>query len=254
MPDSLPMQSPLQQRIESEKQRIGSNLANVKKKIAVISGKGGVGKTFVAVNLALTLGAQGKKVGILDADIDCPNVHVVLGIEESLGEVGGKIKPIEKNGVKIVSMAGFAETGKEGQPRIWRGPLIGKAIADFLALSDWGFLDFLIVDMPPGTSDAALTLMQFLELDGVIVVGTSSPAALLDAEKAVRMAREMQQPVLGLVENMAGTVFGSGGVEKLAAKVNARFLARMPLIQQDILVHESFFVGLAESITGSSDK
>lgn len=224
-----PQQNPAMQRISEQKQRIVQNLVNVKKKIAIISGKGGVGKTFVAVNLAFALAQAGFKVGLLDADIDCPNVHVVLGIKEELQEVGGKIKPIEKNGVKVVSMAGFAQAGSENQPRIWRGPLIGKAIADFLALSDWGALDFLVIDMPPGTSDAALTLMQFLDLDGVVVVATSSPAAVLDAQKAVLMTRELNQPVLGLLENMSGDVFGRGTIKTLAHELNVPFLGAVSL-------------------------
>lgn len=242
-----PQQNPAQQRISMERERISKNLVNVKRKIAIMSGKGGVGKTFVAVNLALSLSKKGFKVGILDADIDCPNVHIVLGIEEELGEVGGKIKPVEFEKVKIVSMAGFSPQDGQTQPRIWRGPLIGKAIADFLALTNWGALDYLIIDMPPGTSDASLVLMQFLDLNGVVVVGTSSPAAVLDCEKAVLMAQEMNQPVLGLVENMCGDVFGNGKIMELADELGVGFLGSILLLKQNEL--RSFNAGfLAEKL------
>lgn len=226
----------LQQRLQEQRARIAANLADVKKTIAVLSGKGGVGKTFVSVHLAKTLVAKGFKVGLLDADIDCPNLFVFLDIHAQLeASADGKIIPVEKDGLKVVSMAGLNEPGKEEDARIWRGPLIGKAIADLLEKSAWEELDFLLIDMPPGTSDAALTVMQFLKLDGCIVVGTSSPAAVLDAKKAVLMCKEMQQPVLGLVENMSGTVFGSGKIRELATEMEQSFLGEVPLADEKTL-------------------
>lgn len=235
---TIPMASPALLRIEEQKKAVTANLANVQKKIAVISGKGGVGKTFVATELALALKKKGFAVGILDADIDCPNVFVNWNIREPLTEQGGKIVPVQFKGIKAVSMAGFGSESELEKPRIWRGPLIGKAIADFLVLTDWGKLDFLIIDMPPGTSDASLTLMQFLSLDGVIVVGTSSPAAVLDAQKSALMAIQLNQPVLGLVENMSGEVFGQNQIKKLALELKTAFLGEIPLLNPRL--RESF--------------
>lgn len=221
-------QNPFFARLEQQRKSIAENLSSVQKVVAVSSGKGGVGKTFVAVNLAWTFSQQGKKVGLLDADIDCPNVFVALGINEQLeASDAGKILPVRFDGMKIVSMAGLG--GDTEKPRIWRGPMIGKAVADFLGKVEWGELDVLIIDLPPGTSDAALTLMQFVDLSGVIIVSTNAPSAVLDAKRSFGMAVEMKKPVCGFVENMRSDMFGREVVEGLAAELGAEFLGAIAL-------------------------
>ncbi len=230
MPESMHPIVAAQKRLAEDKTRIAANLAGVEKKIAILSGKGGVGKTFVSIGLSYALSARGYHTGLLDADIDCPNVPLALGIMQTLTTREQKIVPVEHQGVVIASMALFPTTPDErDHPRIWRGPLISKGIMDFLEKTDWAHLDYLLIDMPPGTSDAALTLMQVTNLDGILLVGTSSPASILDAKKAFLMAKQMNQPVLGFIENMASNVFGSGEIEKLARQMNAPFLGSVPL-------------------------
>jgi ATP-binding protein involved in chromosome partitioning len=228
MADATLPQNPFLARLEQQKKAISANLSSVTHVIAVGSGKGGVGKTFVAINLAWTLSLQGKTVGLLDADIDCPNVFVALGIDAQLeASAEGKILPVMRDGVKIVSMAGLSEDPEK--PRVWRGPLIGKAVADFLAKTEWGDLDALIIDLPPGTSDAALTLMQFVDVSGLIVVSTNAPSAVLDAKKFCAMGRDMGKPVLGLVENMRSDMFGREEVEAASAEIGVPFLGAVEL-------------------------
>ncbi|MBS3061343.1 MAG: P-loop NTPase [Candidatus Diapherotrites archaeon] len=228
MTDTVPAANPFASRLDEQKKRISDNLSMVKKVIAVGSGKGGVGKTFVAINLAWTLARKGKKVGLLDADIDCPNVFVALGISDQLeASDEGKILPVPIDGIQVVSMAGLSEDPE--QPRIWRGPMIGKAVSDFLSKVEWSELDVLIIDLPPGTSDAALTLMQSVDLAGFVIVSTNAPSAVLDAKKAFLMAKEMNKPVTGFVENMRSDMFGREKVEDLAAEVGAPFLGAIEL-------------------------
>ncbi|MBI4307304.1 MAG: P-loop NTPase [Chloroflexi bacterium] len=209
------------------RRQIDQHLAQMKYKIAVYSGKGGVGKTTVAVNLAVLLADKGYKVGLMDADIDCPNVVKLMKIEEKPLYQEGKIYPPEKYGVKVVSMGSFQE--KEEEAIVWRGPMIHNAINQFLQLTEWGLLDFLLLDLPPGTSDAALTIMQTIRLDGFIVVATPQELALLDALRSINMIRKMKVNVLGVVENFASDIFGEGGGEKLARQVEAKFLGRVHL-------------------------
>ncbi len=221
-------QNPFLDRLEAQKKAILKNVSGVKKIIAVGSGKGGVGKTFVAVNLAFSFAMEGKSVGLLDCDIDCPNVFASLGITTAHeASEDGKILPIVFDRVKLVSMAGLSEN--PAMPRIWRGPLIGKAIVDFVSKVEWGNLDILIVDLPPGTSDAVLTLMQLVRLDGFVVVSTNSPSAILDATKSLLMAQEMNVKVLGLVENMRSEIFGQKKVEALAEQRAVSFLGFLSL-------------------------
>lgn len=209
-----------------QKKRINDNLVNVKQKIAVLSGKGGVGKTTIAVNLAAALVKHGKSVGILDADIDCPNVNKVLGISELFRAVHNKILPIEKYGLRIVSMASVQTNG---DALIWRGPMLTHAILQFLEMVEWGNLDYLIIDLPPGTSDAPLTVMQSSSLDGAIIVTTPQPVATMDAKKAAKMASKLNVKVLGIVENMAGDVFGRGGGGEAARELGVPLLTTVDL-------------------------
>ena len=210
-----------------QKRQITDRLSKIKTKIGVYSGKGGVGKTTVAVNLAVTLAQQGNKVGLLDVDIDCPNVTKVLGIEEKPDYVDGQIHPSEKWGVRVVSMAFFQENEEEAI--IWRGPMIHNAISQFLQSTEWGELDYLVVDLPPGTSDSPLTIMQTLPMDGFVVVSTPQQLANIDARRCINMIRKLNLNVLGIVENYTGDIFGQGGGEKLADEVEAPFLGNLAL-------------------------
>mgnify|MGYP000011022326 CR=1 FL=1 len=220
-----------------QKRDITDRLASIKSKIGVYSGKGGVGKTTVAVNLATTLAQEGKKVGLLDVDIDCPNVTKVLGITDKPDYIDGQIQPAEKWGVKVVSMSFFQDSEEEAI--IWRGPMIHNAINQFLQATEWGELDYLIVDMPPGTGDIQLTLAQRVPLAGAVIVTTPQDVALLDARKGIEMFRKVEVPVLGIVENMSTHVcsecgyeeqiFGSGGGAAVAENYHTELLAQLPL-------------------------
>jgi len=210
-----------------QRRKITDRLVAIKTKVGVYSGKGGVGKTTVAVNLAATLAAQGKKVGLLDVDIDCPNVTKVLGVTDKPDYIEGEIHPAEKWGVKVVSMAFFQE--KEDEAIIWRGPMIHNAINQFLQATDWGELDYLVVDLPPGTSDAPLTVMQTIPMDGFVVVSTPQELASIDAKRCINMIRKLNLNVIGVVENYTGEIFGQGGGARLAQEVDAPFLGGMAL-------------------------
>ena len=210
-----------------QKRQITDRLSKIKTKIGVYSGKGGVGKTTVAVNLAVTLAKEGAQVGILDVDIDCPNVANVLAATEKPGYVDGQIIPAEKWGVKVVSMAFFQENEEEAI--IWRGPMIHNAINQFLQSTDWDELDYLVVDLPPGTSDSPLTVMQSLPMDGFVVVSTPQDLAVLDAKRCINMIRKLNLNVLGVVENYTGEIFGQGGGQELAKTVDAPYLGSMAL-------------------------
>jgi ATP-binding protein involved in chromosome partitioning len=210
-----------------QKRQITERFSTIKSKIGVYSGKGGVGKTTVAVNLAATLAREGKKVGLLDVDIDCPNVTKVLGITDKPDYIEGQIYPAEKWGVKVVSMAFFQENEEEAI--IWRGPMIHNAINQFLQVTQWGELDYLVVDLPPGTSDSPLTVMQTIPLDGFVVVTTPQELATVDAKRCINMIRKLNLNVLGVVENYTGEIFGGGAGKKLAQEVNAPFLGSMAL-------------------------
>jgi ATP-binding protein involved in chromosome partitioning len=210
-----------------QKRQITERLSTIKTKIGVYSGKGGVGKTTVAVNLAVTLAQEGKRVGLLDVDIDCPNVTKVLGIEEKPNYVNGQIHPPEKWGVRVVSMAFFQENEEEAI--IWRGPMIHNAINQFLQATEWGELDYLVVDLPPGTSDSPLTVMQTLPMDGFLVVSTPQLLANVDAKRCINMIRKLNLNVLGVVENYTGEIFGEGAGKDLAREVDAPFLGTLAL-------------------------
>ena len=205
-------------RTWQQRRAITQNLSQIKTKVAVYSGKGGVGKTTVAVNLAVTLARLGNSVGLLDVDIDCPNVTKVLGITEPPSQVDGKLVPSERFGVKVVSMGFFQQ--KEDEAIIWRGPMVHNAINQLLQSTDWGELDYLIIDLPPGTSDAPLTVMQTLDMDGFIVVTTPQELAKIDAMRSINMIRTLKVNVLGVVENFSGDIFGSGAGEELAEELD----------------------------------
>ncbi len=222
----LPQQNPVANRIKQRQETINQKLAKIKHKIAVLSGKGGVGKTTVTINLAAMLLEKGK-VGIIDADIDCPNVNKFLEINEKFRIEQETLFPIEKFGLKVISMASLQEA--EDTPIMWRGPLIANTLLEFLEKTQWGEIDYLLIDMPPGTSDTSLTVMQQLEISGVIIVSTPQAVSLIDAKKSINMAKSFGVKILGLVENMSGEVFGKNTVQKLATETDAPFLGSIEL-------------------------
>jgi ATP-binding protein involved in chromosome partitioning len=214
-------------------------LPGVKNVIAVGAGKGGVGKTTVAVNLALALARCGSRVGILDGDIYGPNVPIMLGLTNTQLTTDGKqIVPAEKHGVQVVSM-GFLTS--DDAPVIWRGPMLHGAIQQFFREVAWKDLDYLIVDMPPGTGDVALSLSQTVTVVGSIVVTTPQKVSLADSLRAVKMYQKLNIPAIGIVENMSyyacpnchheADIFGHGGGEKLATQLDVPFLGRLPIYQ-----------------------
>jgi ATP-binding protein involved in chromosome partitioning len=213
-------------------------LADVKYRIAVASGKGGVGKSTVSTNLALSLRALGYSVGLLDADIYGPSQQMMLGIQgrPQIDETDEKIVPMERHGIKTMSLGLITDPDT---PVIWRGPMVMKAIDQFLTDVKWGTLDFLIIDLPPGTGDAQLTLTQKAGLTGAVVVTTPQDVALIDARKGLAMFRKVNVPVLGIVENMSyficrhcgerEEIFGHGGGKKTAEMLGVPFLGEVPL-------------------------
>ena len=229
-PNPNPQQNARLQQIRrqwEQKRQITERFAAIRTTIGVYSGKGGVGKTTVACNLAATLAAQGERVGLLDVDIDCPNVTRVMGIADPPDYADGRITPAQGHGVKVVSMAFFQEN--EDEAIIWRGPMIHNAINQFLQATDWGELDYLIVDLPPGTSDSPLTVMQTIPVDGFVVVSTPQDLAIIDAKRCINMIRKLNLNIAGIVENYSGEIFGSGAGRDLANDIDAPFLGSMSL-------------------------
>jgi len=211
--------------------KIGLRIANV---ICVGSGKGGVGKSSIACGLAFALKASGARVGLMDADVYGPSVPHLLGargeptIAEQPGPDGEKvqrIQPLEVDGMRLMSMGFHIE---EDQAVIWRGPLLHRTLTQFLEATEWGELDYLIIDMPPGTGDVALTLSQLLAISGAVIVCTPQKVALLDAMKAISMFNQVKIPVLGMVENMTGEIFGRGGARDKALELGIPFLGELP--------------------------
>ncbi|MFQ5444952.1 MAG: Mrp/NBP35 family ATP-binding protein [Nitrospinales bacterium] len=216
-------------------------LTGVKNIIAVASGKGGVGKSTVSANLAIALQQTGATVGLMDADIYGPSIPKMLGmpIAPPKGTSENKIFPLEKFGMKVISAAFLA---KEGQPLMLRGPMLGGIIQQFLQNVDWGELDYLVIDLPPGTGDVQMTLTQRAPLSGAVVVTTPQEVSLIDAEKGVRMFQNVKVPLLGIVENMSYFVcdgcdkkhyiFKSGGGKRMAEQFNIPLLGEIPIIPQ----------------------
>ena len=208
----------------------------VKNVIPVASGKGGVGKSTVSANLAIALSKLGAKVGLMDADVYGPSIPILMGASESPTQSGGKIIPPVCYGVKIISMAFFVP---KGEAVIWRGPMLSKMVDQFLGSVEWGELDYLIVDLPPGTGDIQLSLCQRVPLTGAVIVSTPQDLAFKVAEKAIIMFNKLRTPVLGLVENMSGfickhcgereEIFGSGGARRYGMANNIPFLGEIPL-------------------------
>ena len=224
-------------------------LKDVKNVIAVASGKGGVGKSTVSVNIAVALAQAGAKVGLIDADITGPNIPMMLGVDgQPKATDNNKIGPLERHGVKTISIQFFVP---EGQPIVWRGPLVGGAIQQFLRDVEWGDLDYLVVDLPPGTSDAQLTLAQSVPISGAVLVTTPQEVSLSDVGKALAMLRRMNVPIVGIVENMsafvcphcgeATEIFGRGGGERFATEHGLEFLGAIPL---DVTVRQGGDVGV----------
>jgi ATP-binding protein involved in chromosome partitioning len=249
------------------------SLPNVKQIIAVASGKGGVGKSTVATNLALALQTHGGKVGLMDADIYGPSIPLMMGVPKIDPQVTAF--PLERYGLKLMSM-GFIVP--PGQAVIWRGPMVHRAITQFLSDLDWGQLDYLVIDLPPGTGDAQLTLTQTAPLSGAVIVTTPQEVSLIDARKGLEMFRQVRVPVLGIVENMSYFVgddgkryqlFGHGGGQKLANEAGVPFLGDLPIDprvaecgdQGDPIVHKhpdspvaKAYLALATTVVQELDK
>jgi ATP-binding protein involved in chromosome partitioning len=213
-------------------------IPGVKNVVAVGAGKGGVGKTTLAVNLAAALALRGSRVGMIDGDIYGPNVPMMLGVQGQLMAEEEKILPAEKYGIKVVSM-GFLTN--DDSPVIWRGPMLHSVIRQFFHEVKWGELDYLVIDMPPGTGDVALSLSQTVPVAGAIVVTTPQEVSLADSRRAVRMYQKLNIPVLGIIENMSyfvcpnceheSDIFGRGGGERTAEAMEVPFLGRIPIYE-----------------------
>ena len=223
--------------IQEQQKRIKEVLAGIKHRVVVFSGKGGVGKTTVAVNLAYALAKRGKRVGLLDADITGPNVPKMIGLHEVPHATDdNRMVPPEKDGIKVISLATLIPPDS---PVIWRGPLRSKALDQFLGDVVWGELDYLVADLPPGTGDEVLTMAQRMEPQLAVIVTTPQEVALIDSRRAINMAKKMGIPKIGVVENMSGLrcphcgreidLFGSGGGERAARELNVHFLGKIPL-------------------------
>jgi ATP-binding protein involved in chromosome partitioning len=224
---------------ERRPEKIGEIGLAAKSVIAVGAGKGGVGKSSVAAYLAYGLARAGSRVGLMDADVYGPSIPHLLGSNNRPAIIGNRIQPVEIDGLKVMSM-GFLVPSDEAV--IWRGPMLHATLTQFLRDTEWGDLDYLIIDLPPGTGDVALSLSQLLPLTGAVVVGTPQDVALLDVVKAIGMFRKVNVEVLGMIENMSfflctqcGTrhdIFGSGGAKKKAAQLQVPFLGELPIVTE----------------------
>src|SRR5499433_841256 len=240
-------------RLESEIPKPGpadgkQSVSGVSNIIAVSSGKGGVGKSTVAVNLAIALAKFGARVGLLDTDVYGPNVPIMVGINQEPAVRGQKLLPHQVYGIKVMSL-GFLNRGDK--PVVWRGPMLHTAVRQFLYDVEWGELDYLIVDMPPGTGDAQLSLAQLVPVQGAVLVTTPQEVAMADVRKAFNMFEQVQIPVLGVVENMSyfvcpncserHDIFGAGGGESLSRRFNTTLLGQIPI---SLSVRESGDIGI----------
>lgn len=222
-----------------ERQALGQVMCKITNKLLVLSGKGGVGKSTVSVNLATSLAMEGYKVGLLDADIHGPSIPTMMGLQNAHpAQVNGKITPVESGGVKVISVAFFIES--EESPLIWRGPMKMGVIKQFLKDVEWGDLDYLIIDLPPGTGDEPLSVCQLIEdATGAIVVTTPQEVAAADVKKSINFCHQLNLPIIGMVENMSGFVcpecktktdiFNSGGGAKLAEYFGVELLGELPI-------------------------
>ena len=211
-------------------------IPGVHRLIAIGSGKGGVGKTTVSVNLAIALARLGRRVGLLDADVYGPNVPLMFGVNQPPSAIGERIQPIEKYGVKLMSMGFLLD---DASPAILRGPMVTKYTQQFLRQVEWGELDYLVLDLPPGTGDIQLTIVQTVALAGAVIVTTPQEVALIDARKAASMFTKVNVPILGLIENMSHflspsdgqrhDIFGSGGGAREAARLKVPLLGEIPI-------------------------
>ena len=226
--------------------------------LVVGSGKGGVGKSTVAANLAISLAKMGARVGLMDGDIYGPNIPLMLGITEQPTVQNERVLPVIKHGIKVISM-GFFNRGDT--PVIWRGPMLHSAIQQFLKQVSWGELDYLMVDLPPGTGDVQLTLVQSVPLSGAVVVSTPQDVALQDARKAIMMFKQMKVDILGIVENMSyflcphchqrSDIFSHGGAKHASEKFDVPFLGEIPL---DIAIREGGDAGAPISVTQANSE
>src|SRR3984893_2933187 len=212
-------------------------IPGVRNAVAISAGKGGVGKTTLSVNVAIALQQAGARVGLLDADVYGPNVPMMLGLEEHpQAAPGRRMQPMDADGLKVMS---FGTILKPGQPVIWRGPMLAKALRDFLYNVAWGDLDYLVIDLPPGTGDVQLSLAQSMPMTGAVICTTPQDVSLADVSRGIEMFRKLNVPVLGVVENMSGficphcnertDIFGSGGGRTLAERYELPFLGAIPL-------------------------
>ena len=246
----------------SEDENIKKNMAGVKKKFMIFSGKGGVGKTTTAVNLAYSIMSKGYKVGLLDIDIHGPDVIKIMGLEkEKLTGNGNKIEPIKAfSGMKVMSTASMLES--EDTPIIWRGPLKMKLIKQFLSDVNWGDLDYMIIDSPPGTGDEPLSIAQLLpDLTGAIVITTPQNIATLDAKKSIRFAQQLKLGHIGVIENMSGficphcgeriDIFKTGGGHRIATEMKVNFLGRIPYDLQVMELSDDGHIYLKDNKNGT---
>ena len=263
------MTAPAQNLAQSAKERM---LPKVKNIVPIASGKGGVGKSTVSANLALALAKTGAKVGLMDADVYGPSIPTILGIQDKPTQENGRLFPVEKFGIKVISMGFFVPAN---DAVIWRGPMLHKMIQDFLGLVEWGELDYLLVDLPPGTGDIQLSLCQTIPVTGAVIVSTPQDVAWNVAQKAIVMFDKLNAPILGIIENMSGYVcghcgtqddiFGSGGAKRAAASLGIAYLGGIPVDasvrktadEGDPVVHShpdgsaaKVFISIAEQLTG----
>ena len=244
--------------------RIPETLRKVKNIIGVFSAKGGVGKSEISINLALSLATEGYKVGLLDADIHGPSQPVLFEASEEIIDVKDKLllSPLEKRGVKFISMGLIA---RDQKPVMWRGPMVSGAVMQLMAQTDWQELDYLIIDTPPGTGDAQLTLLQRLPLNAAIIVTTPQDVSISDTKKGIEMIKRLELPILGLIENMSFFepekakkkyyIFGKGGGKNLSKEYAMELLSEIPLVEKkefiilyDLEIYKKVFDSLAKKV------